>query len=57
MKVSYHDKQFAARRVDQSGDSKRLAAERFRQRHIDLALKRALRLIHAEETTLERPPA
>lgn len=53
VKVSHRDKQFAALRVDQSADSKRNAAERFRQRHIDNALKRALRLMHDRE----HPPA
>ena len=47
LKIQHRDKQFAAVRVQQAGDSKRQAAERFRQRHLDNALKRALQLEHA----------
>ena len=42
MKLCIRHKRFAAQRVNQAADSKKIAADQFRQRHIDAALRRAL---------------
>lgn len=41
-KLCFRHKRFAAQRVNQAAESRQRAADAFRQRHIDAALKKAL---------------
>lgn len=53
MKLNRHNREFLERQSNQSHTARRNAAERFRNEHVDSALKRALNAIYNEEITLD----
>lgn len=56
MKTCHHDQLFAARRVQQSADSRKSAGDVFRQRHIDSTLKKLLNRYDEKTQTICNPP-
>ena len=56
MKLNRHNQDFLARRADQARLAKQSAAERFRNYHVDLALKKLLNRYDEKTQTICNPP-